>query len=219
VARNKKHRPPQDTPAPQPEAGRKPGFDYPVIFATAVGSGVLAALVHQVFIATEAIYGEFGPFLYLFGYYFTLIVILFVAMAWFRRRRRGALSFMDILVHSIVICILTAALHSAYDFTTAQLNPTLAEEMLARQEQRIQTALAAQDSILAANQGFGQPAEAARSIKGELTVFLQRLQEQRGYLQTNPPSFADILSRNLIIYLLFSLFWGSITGVLFKHRG
>lgn len=216
LARNKRNRTEAQPDSPA-EPGRKPGFDLPVILTAGIGSGVLAGLIHQGFILTDAIYGEFGPFLYLFGYYFSLIIILFVTIAWFRRRRHKMVSFMDILVHSIVICLLAASVHSTYDYSNAQLNPGLAEEMLNRQEARLLDARAGQDSIMVHNQQFGQQAEQAKGIIEDLDKFIILLREQRQLLQQSPPSLGNILLTNLSIYLLFGLFWGSITGVLFKH--
>jgi hypothetical protein len=207
----------EDTLAAKPPAR---GFDWFTLLWAGIGGAVLYAQIHLLFFWTDADFTDFGAFLGVLVRYFGLVIVGFVAIGVLaRKRRKGVgLSFMDCLVHSIVMTFLWLGLTSVYEYTFAVQYPTHTAEVIESKIRKYEVLKAQNDSIIRKLRDYGPEAHQRSEQNKWIMTALPAMREGAQIIRTTEPSFVAILQDRLASYLIMGLLWGVVTGVIFMRR-
>jgi hypothetical protein len=203
-----------------PAAAASPqGLDTRLILIIGGIGGAIAVGVHQMLYLSGQIFESYAPFLMLLTTYFLFIVVIVFGVAKLKRKRKGFISFMDAMVHVLLACLVASGIHATYDYTFERaIHPNLTVEILENHTRRMDTMIAEQDSILRKTNNYGPEANTASNIRTQILAQKQLVTQKVQELRSLPVSFGDIMMGHLVTYLIFGLFWGTITGIIFRTK-
>lgn len=174
-------------------------------------AGLIPIALHQLHYHTGYIYNVYQPVVMVLGTYVSIIILLVVGFIRFRKRR--SLSFMDVMVHTLVVCAIGAVLHTTYDYVlTSQIDPKLNVRILEKMKEHTQEGL---EQVKKAKKQ-GEEISVTTKLEAEKTI--ERINERMEELKNQNVFVTDILVEKLKLYLLFGLIWGLIFGVIFRER-